>query len=49
MNLRKALLVLTEYNKWRLGGPIEMLNPKLITEAIEVILKHHEKTNEKKA
>ena len=49
MNLRKALLVLTEYNKWRLGAQIEMLNPKLITEAIEVILKHYEKTNEKKA
>lgn len=47
MSLRIALLVLKQHQEWRLGANIDQLNPKVITEAIEVILKHHEKKQAK--
>lgn len=42
MNLQKAIKTLTEYQMWRLGNDdIPSPIPKVITEALDVILKHH--------
>lgn len=38
MSLNEAIEILKEYNDWRLGAETEMLNPKLITEALEIAI-----------
>ena len=41
MNLQKAISVLNEYQEWRMGAEIPMLEPKQISEAIRIILDDH--------
>lgn len=41
MTLRKALLILQEHQKWRLGKSDYMNMPSEITEAINTILEYH--------
>jgi hypothetical protein len=43
MSLKKAIEVLKIYNAWRLGNDGDMLDTKLITEAIQVVIKEYEK------
>lgn len=38
MTLRKAIEVLKTHQTWRLGGVIEMIQPKVLTEALDVVL-----------
>jgi len=40
MTLTKALNILRHYQLWRLGDEITQLEPKIITEAIDTILKN---------
>ena len=42
MELQQAIKILSYHQKWRRGALIEMLDPKDIGEAIDVILKHLE-------
>jgi predicted DNA-binding protein len=42
MNLTEALNLLCHYQLWRLGEEITMLEPKVITEAINTIIKNFE-------
>ena len=39
MKLKKAIQILINHNKWRLGGKGEMTDPKELTSAIKKILK----------
>jgi hypothetical protein len=39
MNLTKALNILRHYQLWRLGEEISELEPKVITQVIDIILK----------
>ena len=41
MTLTKALNILRHHQLWRLGDEITQLEPKIITEAIDTILKKH--------
>lgn len=41
MKLTEALNIIRHHQLWRLGDEITMLHPKVITEAINVILAHH--------
>lgn len=41
MTITKALNILRHYQLWRLGDEITQLEPKIITEAIDTILKKH--------
>jgi hypothetical protein len=41
MNLTKALNILRHYQLWRLGEEITMLEPKVITQAIDIILNNY--------
>ena len=43
MTLKKAIKVLKIYNNWRLGDDSDMLDPKLISEAIELVIQEYEK------
>lgn len=36
----KAKQILQRYQEWRIGAETEMLKPKTITEAINIVLKH---------
>lgn len=46
MQLSEAIKVLEEHNKWRKGGKTEMQTPKLIGEAIDVVVTdYHVKNN----
>ena len=38
MTLHEAIAILEEYQAWRLGIEKEMINPKALTQAIDVIL-----------
>ena len=38
MTLPEAIKVLEEYNSWRLGADTKMLDPKVITEALEIAI-----------
>ena len=40
--IEDAILILKEYNKWRVGADIEMPNPKSITKAINLIIEDYE-------
>ena len=39
MTIKKAIEILETHNKWRKGADIEPTQPKLLTEAIDVIIK----------
>jgi hypothetical protein len=41
MNLTKAINILRHYQLWRLGEEISMLEPKVLTQAINVILTNY--------
>jgi len=47
MELQEAINILERHNKWRLGAEIPMMQPKQITEAINVVLKYVKKTMKK--
>lgn len=38
MTLHEAITILEEYQAWRLGAETELINPKVLTQAINVIL-----------
>ena len=47
MTLQEALTILTTHQQWRRGADIEMAEPKVITEALDIVLAyHHVGTNE---
>ena len=47
MSLQEALTILTKHQQWRRGADIEMAEPKVITEALDIVLAyHHVGTNE---
>lgn len=39
MKIEKAIIVLTKYNRWRRGEDMPMLQPKVVSEAIDTVLK----------
>jgi hypothetical protein len=41
MTLQEALIVLATHQQWRRGAEIEMAEPKVITEALDVVLAYH--------
>lgn len=41
MTLQEALTILTTHQQWRRGSEIEMAEPKVITEALDVVLAYH--------
>lgn len=43
MTYEEAIKTLKIHQEWRLGADIEMLEPKIITEAIDAILFYHPK------
>ena len=44
MELIRAIEILTEYNKWRLGADTPMLEPSLITVAINKVIANYNQT-----
>lgn len=40
MTLKQAIKILERHNKWRKGANIKMIEPKLISEAIDLIISH---------
>jgi hypothetical protein len=38
MDLKEAISVLKKYNKWRNGYEMKMINPKDITNAINIVI-----------
>jgi hypothetical protein len=42
MTIIEAIQVLKHHHYWRLGATIEPFEPKVITEAFKVIIKHYE-------
>lgn len=40
MTLNEAIAILTVHQNWRKGGKVAMINPKILTTAIDVILKN---------
>lgn len=40
MTLKEAKKILSEFQLWRRGAETEMISPKIIGVAIDVILKH---------
>ena len=49
MKLQEAIEILEYHQEWRLGKNDEMLDPKVISEAIETILNHLKNETGKKA
>ena len=45
MKLQESIDILEYHQQWRLGKNDEMLNPKVISEAIETILNHLKNEN----
>ena len=43
MDVQEALRLLEHHNKWRRGADIEMLNPTLLGEVIDLIIKEFKK------
>ncbi|MFY8160493.1 MAG: hypothetical protein ACOVNU_04125 [Candidatus Kapaibacteriota bacterium] len=41
MNLTKAFNILRHFQLWRLGEEISMLEPKVVTQAIDVVLNNY--------
>lgn len=46
MTLPEAIQILLVHQAWRLGADIEMAEPKVITEALDVLLNYHTETTE---
>lgn len=44
MTLPEAIQILLVHQAWRLGADIEMAEPKVITEALDVLLNYHTET-----
>ena len=44
MELIRSIEILTEYNKWRLGEDTQMLEPSLITVAINKVIANYNQT-----
>lgn len=44
MTLQEAIQILLVHQAWRLGADIEMAEPKVITEALDVLLNYHTET-----
>jgi hypothetical protein len=42
MEIKEAIKLLEYHNRWRLGADVPMIRPKVLTEAIETILKDYE-------
>jgi hypothetical protein len=47
MDLKEAISVLKKYNKWRNGYEMKMINPKDITNAINIVIMEIESKKEK--
>jgi len=43
MDLKEAIKILEHFQKWRTGSDIEMIHPKVLTKAIDLILKEVKK------
>jgi len=43
MDLKEAIKILKHYKKWHTGSDIEMIHPKVLTKAIDLILKEVKK------
>jgi hypothetical protein len=43
MELKRAIEILTEYNQWRLGEDIPMIEPSLITVALNEVIANYNK------
>ena len=43
MELKEAIKILELYQLWRIGSDIEMIHPKVLTKAIDLILKEVKK------
>lgn len=41
MELSRAIEILTEYNKWRLGAETPQLEPSLITSALNKVIEEY--------
>lgn len=47
MSIEIAIKIISKFNEWRTGGQFPMLNPKLVTLAIDEVIKHYENTTKK--
>ena len=45
MELKQAIEILTEYNQWRLGEDIPMIEPSLITVALNEVIEEYNNKN----
>ena len=45
MTEHEAIIILISYNLWRIGDTNSMLNPQVVTEAINTIVKEYKKRN----
>ena len=43
MTLSEAIKTVEHYQKWRVGADIEMIHPKILTKALDLILKEVKK------
>lgn len=41
MTLQEALIVLAKHQQWRQGADIEIAKPKVLTEALDIVLAYH--------
>lgn len=48
MDLQKAIEIVGYYQQWRLGKKKEMIEPRKITEALNILLREVKKTNSRK-
>lgn len=44
MSLQRAIEILKEFNEWRNGKDIAMIPPKIVTQAINTVIKHYEQS-----
>ncbi len=44
MSIEVAIEILKEFNEWRNGKEIAMIPPKIITQAINTVIKHYEQS-----
>jgi len=42
MTLKEAIEILRKHNEWRRGADVEMISPKKVGEAIDVIIAHYD-------
>lgn len=43
MDIQDAIMLLEHHNKWRSGADIPMVNPTVLGEAIDVVVKEYKK------